>query len=185
MSNSKSSRVSIKGYEGLYSVTRDGEVYNEKRNAWLKPSLAPIGYQRVNLCKDGKTKTMYVHRIVATAFIPNPLNKKTVNHIDGIKSNNHVENLEWATYKENTAHAILHGLFNPRGKRKPYKRRTTMSKRGKAIRIIETGECYQSIRQCARAINGNFSDIAKCLRENSKKSHYRGLHFEYIDFNTP
>jgi len=69
------------------------------------------GYQVLNLSFKGKTKTFYVHRLVAQAHIPNPENKATVNHIDGDKSNNQVSNLEWATRSENSKHGYDSGLI--------------------------------------------------------------------------
>jgi hypothetical protein len=94
--------------EGYY-VTRNGEILsNRKFNkpTPMKPFTDKEGYMRVKLL--GKTKK--VHRLVAQAFIPNPDNKPTVNHIDGNRSNNCVENLEWATYSENKQHAYDTGL---------------------------------------------------------------------------
>ena len=108
----------IEGYEGLYQVSTCGNVkslpkvrrngtgtYIQKEKL-LKPSNTSTGYKKVELCKDGKRKSFKVHRLVAQAFIPNPENKREVNHIDGNKHNNNVNNLEWVTSSENKLHAF-------------------------------------------------------------------------------
>ncbi len=69
------------------------------------------GYLRVALTKDGRTKLVYIHRVVAQTYITNPDNKPMVNHIDGVKTNNRVENLEWVTGQENHDHAATLGLY--------------------------------------------------------------------------
>lgn len=107
---------SIKGYEGLYSITEDGKVWSHKRNIYLKSYIGSTGYLGVTLCKNGKLKPKRIHRLVAKAYIPNSENKKEVNHGDGNKLNNHRNNLGWMTPKENMKHAIENGLTN-RGKR--------------------------------------------------------------------
>jgi len=98
----------IDGYEG-YFVNDEGDVLSSKLGGLrkLKSRLnGPSGYGFVNLCTGNKRKVnRYVHRLVALAFIPNPEGKRTVNHKDGDKSNNHVGNLEWATDSENMRHA--------------------------------------------------------------------------------
>lgn len=95
-----------------YLISNAGCVMSRKRGAWreLNPYIGKNGYAYVNLRNDGQTIRRYIHRLVAEAFIPNPLNKPTVNHIDGSKLNNDVSNLEWATYSENSKHAVAHGL---------------------------------------------------------------------------
>ena len=95
----------IPNYEGLYSVTWDGEVYSWIRKKILKPDLSGF-YKRVTLCKGSVCKRFMVHRLVAIVFIDNPLNKKCVNHIDGDKHNNKRSNLEWCTFSENEKHSF-------------------------------------------------------------------------------
>ena len=117
----------VEGYEGLYQVSTCGNVkslpkvrrngtgtYIQKERL-LKPSNTSTGYKKVELCKDGKRKGFKVHRLVAIAFIPNPDNKPEVNHIDGNKINNNIDNLEWVTSSENSIHAYETGL-NPNKK---------------------------------------------------------------------
>lgn len=86
----------IKGYEGLYMVSTFGRVKNSRTGRILKPSVNNCGYLQVRLCKNGITKNYLVHRLVAEAFISNPDNLPTVDHINRIVSDNRVENLRWA-----------------------------------------------------------------------------------------
>lgn len=104
----------IPGYEGLYQVSNLGNILslNYKKTHkphTLKHCISRDGYHRVNLCCNGVRK-WFVHLLVAKSFIPNPLNKPQINHIDGDKDNNCVSNLEWVSGKENIQHAIRNGL---------------------------------------------------------------------------
>ena len=95
-------------------VTTDGDAYRLKNYEFKKAKTAlATGYKIVWMNIKGKQKHYYLHRLIAEAFIPNPDNKPQVNHIDGNKTNNNVENLEWVTSKENVHHAIRTGLMKP------------------------------------------------------------------------
>lgn len=147
----------IVGYEGLYTVDIFGNVFKSDGKE-LTQYKNKYGYINVSLRKEGKYRQHKVHRLVAQAFIPNPSSKEQVNHIDGNKNNNVVWNLEWNTSKENVQHSIRTGL-----------RKTTK------VKVVETGEIYDNAVECAKAINGSYADIYKCLhgeRQTHKKFHY-------------
>ena len=91
----------IKGYEGLYEVSNTGLVRNVVKGRYLKPGFDKNGYLKCVLSKGGKQRTVYIHRLVATAFIPNPDGLPQVNHRDEDKTRNVVDNLEWCTSKYN------------------------------------------------------------------------------------
>lgn len=93
-----------------YEISEKGEVFSLRRGRMLKNWSMDGKYPRVTLSINNKEKSFTVHRLVAKAFIPNPLNKRTVNHIDGVKTNYHVSNLEWCTQSENQLHAYNTGL---------------------------------------------------------------------------
>jgi len=106
----------IIGYEGLYQCSEYSNFRRKNSLKILSVHLNKSGYYIVRLYKNGKGKSFIAHRITATAFIPNPENKETVNHIDGDKLNNHVSNLEWNTRSENIRHADKNGLrIMPKG----------------------------------------------------------------------
>jgi hypothetical protein len=112
----------IIGYEELYEVSSWGRVrslptyvnhhYGKRlRKSKIKTvAIYTTGYYTTNLWKDNKLRVIKVHREMAKVFIPNPENKRTVNHKDGNKLNNHISNLEWNTHKENCQHAFDTGL---------------------------------------------------------------------------
>ena len=114
----------IKGYEGLYQINKNGEVrslphYTKFKNGTsyhngklLKLHDSGKGYLKVDLCKDGKQKRFFIHRLVAGTFIDNPNNYPQVNHINGNKKDNRVENLEWVSASTNVKHAVSMGLFH-------------------------------------------------------------------------
>lgn len=108
----------INKYNKKYSVTKDGKVWSQISNRFLKQQINYLGYPIITFYGLGKNKqklkTHYIHRLVAEAYIKNKNNYKEINHKDGNKSNNNVGNLEWCTRKENINHAFKKGLIKPR-----------------------------------------------------------------------
>lgn len=131
----------IDEYSG-YIVFNDGRVFSMRRDTYLKPVTNHRGYQRLGLYLDnGKRKIIYLHILVAKAFLPPIEGKTKVNHKDRIKSNNHVDNLEWVTTGENNQHAHVTGT-------KPYTRAVEQySKDGKYI------QTFSSVKEAAKQLN--------------------------------
>lgn len=102
--------MEVKEYLENYLVYPNGKVVSKKISKEKKPWLCQNGYYYLDLYKEGKKYKTPLHRVLAISFIPNPENKRTVNHIDGIKTNNNLNNLEWATDTEQRYHAIESGL---------------------------------------------------------------------------
>ncbi len=100
---------SIDEFGGLYWVHYSGAVFSTIQSKWLKPCMS--NYKRVHLRYEGKGYSRYIHRLVAEAYLPNPEGKEQVNHKDGDVTNNHVDNLEWVTPKENHKHGRDSGLI--------------------------------------------------------------------------
>lgn len=117
----------IKDFEGIYEISQAGNVKSVLRTIphrtskrltirerILKPNTGTNGYRYVHLRKPGTSFTLYIHRWVAITFIPNPINLPQVNHKDGNKTNNHVDNLEWCDQSTNMLHAYKEGLQKDR-----------------------------------------------------------------------
>ena len=163
-----------------YKVSSDGKVYNSELSE-LKQTVNKRGYTMVKLCKNGFQKNCSVHRLVAEAFIPNEENKPEVNHIDGNKLNNTIDNLEWVSRGENQRHAYSIGLRRSYLTNEDRKKGTLLGveKNRKNVRVEETGKIYKSIRDCARDTGCDVGAISKCCNGFAKKHH--GLHFTFVN----
>lgn len=138
-----------------YSISDCGEVRNNRTNRMLIPVLTKNGYLRVGL--DGKL--CRIHRLVAEAFIDNPNGYTQVNHIDGNKCNNHVNNLEWCTPSQNIIHALKTGLMvNNTSNLLPPKPIEQLSLDGDVINK------FDSIKDVERKLGFNNSNISKACR---------------------
>lgn len=126
---------------GNYLVYQDGRVYSIKRNIFLKPAYDERGYLRIGLSNNGVSKTYKLHRLIAEMFIPKIEGKTQVNHINGIKDDNRVENLEWCNNAENQQHAWDNGL--------------NTSSYKKIVLDTQTGVFYESATELAKVLGMN------------------------------
>ncbi len=165
----------VKGFEGFYEVSNLGNVKSLPRNGTIKKDKILIGgidnggYRIFNLSKNGSNSTKTAHRLVAITFIPNPENKEQVNHINGIKTDNRVENLEWNTMDENMQHAYKTGLNKSNftdirlfGKDNPNSKNV--------ICLKENGDIveYTSITEASKSEGVSITSIANNLKGLSK-----------------
>ena len=181
----------VVGFEGLYEVSNKGRVKGTRRRGCREKVLEGHpdrkGYKCLCLYKNGKHKNSKMHRLVATAFIPNPENKPFVNHIDGNVANNNVENLEWVTPSENITHAYRIGLRKvsvktreqARKMGKKYWRLQINMRKKPVIMICKDGSehWFESINEAARQVNGYPTSVMLCCR-GERKTH-KGCRWKY------
>ena len=147
-----------------YTVSSKGEVFNA-RGMRLKPDVSKNGYLRVSLSYgDAKHKRCLVHRLVAKAFIANPGNLPQVNHINGDKADNRVENLEWCTALQNLNHS---GIIEKA-------RQANHTK----VRCVDTGAVYGSVKEACEQTGGHHANIVACC--NGRRRKCGGLKWEYV-----
>lgn len=151
-------KITIVGYEH-YSVSTLGRVRNKRTGKILKPYLNNKGYQRVQLNNSGNKKTMFVHRLVLLSFNKQAENNNQVNHKDGIKTNNYINNLEWSTQQENIQHAYKNGLNKGVSK-------ITEEQIVNIIKFREQGFSYHEI---AKSVGLSYGTVWNKIKENAKK----------------
>lgn len=179
----------IKGYEGLYQVSNMARVkslekkvrcahgYRTLPEKVLKNKTSIGGYYYVNLYKDRTLKTAYVHKLVATAFIPNPKNKPQADHINTIRTDNRVENLQWVTIKENCNNPIskIHHTEKQLGKKNHmYGRKWGLNPKSKPIiqltldgKPIKEWSCAMEVREVLGINNGMIGSCCKGMLDSA------------------
>ena len=171
----------IPEYDGLYMASTNGHIkalkkqwktgknlIREKGEHLLKTIIKRNGYKYVCLCKNGNRKQISVHFLIALTYLQNPQNKKCVNHKNGIKTDNDVNNLEWATYLENNNHALKTGLrINPSGEKNGYSVSVSVYKNKEFI-----GQ-FHTIKECAKKLNLSYSQVYSILSYKIKNTDYK------------
>ena len=185
----------VKGFEDVYKISDTGEIWSKDRlctdkigrkrfrkGEKLKPDIAPNGYYRVTLAKNGHKTQKYLHRLLAEHFIDNPLNLPQINHKDGNKLNCRLNNLEWVTVKDNVIHAYKNGLINHvRGKNHPnfgqFGSDSKKAKKVKATNIItKETKIYGSMIETKK--DGFLpSEVSRCCNHGGT---HHGFVFELI-----
>lgn len=186
----------IPSFEGYYQVSdcgvvkgvsrkvkRRGNTHRSVSERIIARKLSRCGYVRVGLRKEGTTIMMSIHRAVALAFLPNLDNKPCVNHKNGIKTDNRVENLEWVNHSQNTIHAIQNGLISMDSMRTRGKVGNDLTKR-KVAKFSKNGDfiCfYESIREAHRKTNICEATIVHVCREKRYRKSAGGFVWKYAD----
>lgn len=181
----------IQGYEGFYQVSNLGRVKSLERDVFnyrgtlmhhmeekiLVQRIGKRGYAYVNLYLNGKYKSIQTHRLVALAFIPNPENKPQVNHIDEVKTNNAVENLEWCTsvYNNNYGTRIQRCVQNRKSQK------LGNHPNAKAVFCVELNKTFDCIKRAEKELGININCIVKVCKGKGKTA--GGFHWRYANEN--
>lgn len=159
----------VVGYEGRYQVSNLGrikritritkwisingkEAYRLDKEKIFSLEVGKTGYPIIRLHKNGHKRRVTVHRLVAQAFIPNPQNKPCINHKDGNRTNNNINNLEWCTYSENNLHEW----------------RCLKKKAYNALKVkrIDTGQIFDTLTEAAKSIGASKTNLSGALKRN-------------------
>lgn len=163
----------VVGYEGLYIVSNYGEVRslgNDKgrKEKTMKTHICRSGYEKLDLYKKSQpTKKVYVHRLVAMAFIPNPNNKPQVNHINCDKLDNKLKNLEWVTRSENITHAYATGLIKKNNKPVVATHKDTGEQRHFKSQTEASRELGIFPKNISNVLNGRITHVGRWAFERS------------------
>jgi hypothetical protein len=152
-----------------YSITKDGKVFSHKTNKFLSNrNNKKTGYNYVVLYTNNTHKNILVHRLVAIAYLQNPLNKRCVNHINGIKTDNRVENLEWNTHSENSKHAYNNGLSNM----SYLCHKNKIKANNKLVINLLNGIFYESVKEASEISGINYNTLMGYLgkHKNNKST---------------
>lgn len=172
-------------FESAYMVSSLGRIFSLRTHKMLKPKQTPAGYLRVSPCVDGVRKEYAIHRAVALAFIPNPDNKPTVNHINEDKTDNRVTNLEWATNAEQNVHgtrierAMAHTDWVARTEKIDYtavaaKHNYHEINRNQMKPVLQFDRhgifiaMFDGVCEAARAVHVNAGHLCECLKGRRK-----------------
>lgn len=181
-------RIQVKeliGYEGLYLIDNIGNVISmPKKNgsriinqySILNTKVNAFGYKEITLSKNGKQKTVLLHRLIATHFIENPDNLKVVNHKNGIKTDNRLENLEWCTTKQNTKHAYENNLGGFKNKvNEGLKKMNYFNEYVKVILVDSLGKEYHfnNTAEAAKFANTNINEVSRAIKKEQRVKGYR------------
>ena len=148
----------IKDFEN-YLITKDGDIYSNYFYKKIKSSKDKNGYLRTRLVNKSGRKSVFIHRLLAIAYLPNPLNKPHINHKDGNKSNNKLSNLEWCTHKENMQHAWDNNLYAD------YSESIKKANKARSIEVYDTvnNVKYKSISEMSRTLNIPFTTLKRLI----------------------
>ncbi len=170
----------IKGFDSTYKISNKGRVISCARNKETLLSLSKnsTGYYRVVFYKDKKQKAMLVHRLVALYFIDNPNNHTIVDHIDGNKLNNNVENLRWVTQKDNIFNDVTYKIYKDNFKKYNKEKLKPVYQLDNNNKIIKK---FNSVEEAAKELDCDVTSIRRSCKIAKYKT--KGYYWTYYPFN--